>query len=50
MSFWSTARHSAATEYGRVRAESYGRRAKAFRALGWVLLAAFVGYCWVIGH
>lgn len=34
MSFYRTARNAAAAEYGRVRAEKYGRRARALTILG----------------
>lgn len=34
MTFFKTARNAAAQEYGRVRAERYGRRAKAVALLG----------------
>lgn len=34
MTFFKTARHAAAMEYGRVRAEAYGRRRKAGAVLG----------------
>lgn len=40
MSFFKTAWHAGAAEYGRARAEKYGRAARGFTALG--LLAALV--------
>jgi hypothetical protein len=40
VSFFKIARNAAAAEYGRVRAEQYGRRAKGLSALG--CLAALV--------
>lgn len=41
MSFYKTAWHAGAAEYGRARAEKYGRRAKALTMLG-VLAAALL--------
>lgn len=49
MGFFETAYHAAAAEYGRSRAESYGRWAKIMRALqllAVVALALGVGYLW----
>jgi hypothetical protein len=40
VSFFKIARNAAAAEYGRVRAEQYGRRAKGLSVLG--LLVAFL--------
>lgn len=40
VTFFKTARHAGAMEYGRVRAEKYGRTAKVWAAFGW--LAALV--------
>jgi uncharacterized membrane protein len=50
VSFWSIARNAAAAESGRARAEQYRRRAQFWRVVGWVLVASFLGYCWIVGH
>lgn len=42
MSFFKIARNAAAAEYGRVRAEQYGRRAKGAAVLGWLTAGALV--------
>ena len=50
MSFFERAWHSAAHEYGRARAEQYGRWAKIGNVLGallCVLLALGIVYLWV---
>lgn len=45
MGFFSTARRAGAEAYGAKRAEQYGRRAKAWAALGFLLAAALVVGC-----
>lgn len=50
MGFYRTARHAGAEEYGKARAERYGKQALYVRVFGFVALAAFLGYCYVIGH
>lgn len=42
MSFYKTAWHAGAAEYGRTRAEKYGRRAKALTMLGMLAAALLV--------
>lgn len=42
MSFFKTARHAGAMEYGRVRAEKYGRHARGVAVLGWLAAGALV--------
>lgn len=42
MSFYRTAREAAAMEYGRVRAEKYGRRARAGVVAGLLLAGALM--------
>lgn len=48
--FFKIAKESGAAEYGRARAEAYGRRAKAAVVLGWlVALALVAGTVYVAG-
>jgi hypothetical protein len=50
MGFYRTARHAGAEEYGKARAERYGRQALWARVIGFAAIVAFIGYCWIIGH
>jgi uncharacterized membrane protein len=50
MGFYRTARHAGAEKYGEARAERYGRQALWGRVIGFAALAAFLAYCYVIGH
>lgn len=50
MSFFKTARAAGAAEYGRVRAETYGRRAKLTAGLGGLAAVVLVfAILWVAG-
>lgn len=42
MSFFKTARNAGAMEYGRVRAEKYGRQARGWALLGWLAAAVLL--------
>lgn len=42
MSFFKTAWHAGAAEYGRARAEKYGAWARFFVVVGWLLAALLV--------
>lgn len=50
VSFFKTAWHAGAAEYGRARAEKYGRIARTFVVLGWFVAAVLVLGIYVAAH
>lgn len=49
MGFFQTARRAGAEEYGKARAEKYGRQERWFRIVIALAVVAFLFYCWTLG-
>lgn len=50
MSFFRKAWYSGAEEYGKARAEKYGKIARLGNWIAFLSIMAFVGYCWHLGQ